>query len=67
MITSGGMNIFPTEVEDVIRKHPRVNEVSVIGVPADHWGVAVIACVVRKGDVSEDDIRLISLAQNFNE
>jgi len=57
MIISGGMNVFPTEVEEVIRKHPQVNEVSVIGVPDDHWGEVVTACVVRKGDVSEDDIK----------
>ena len=57
MIISGGMNVFPTEVEEVIRKHPQVNEVSVIGIPDDHWGEAVTACVVRKGDVSEDDIK----------
>jgi acyl-CoA synthetase (AMP-forming)/AMP-acid ligase II len=50
MIISGGLNVYPREVEDVISAHPAVNEVVVIGVPDERWGEAVKACVsVRSG------------------
>jgi acyl-CoA synthetase (AMP-forming)/AMP-acid ligase II len=48
MIVSGGFNIFPREVEDVLTAHPAVSNVAVIGVPDDKWGEAVKALVVRK-------------------
>ena len=43
MIVSGGFNVFPREVEDVISSHPSVAAVAVIGVPDDRWGEAVKA------------------------
>ncbi|RMB12390.1 class I adenylate-forming enzyme family protein [Eilatimonas milleporae] len=46
MILSGGLNIYPKEVETVINRLPGVAESAVIGVPDDHWGEAVRACVV---------------------
>ncbi len=46
MIISGGENIFPTEVEDTISKHPKVKEVVVIGEQDDRWGQIVSAFVV---------------------
>ena len=50
MIISGGLNVYPREVEDVISAHPAVNEVVVIGVPDERWGEAVKACVsLRSG------------------
>lgn len=45
MIISGGLNVYPREVEDVIAAHPAVNEVAIIGVPDNKWGEAVKACV----------------------
>jgi acyl-CoA synthetase (AMP-forming)/AMP-acid ligase II len=45
MIISGGLNVYPREVEDVVFAHPSVNEVAVIGVPHENWGEAVHACV----------------------
>ena len=46
MVITGGFNVFPREVEDVISQHPAVNTVMVIGVPDPKWGEAVKAIVV---------------------
>jgi len=48
MIVTGGFNVFPREVEDVISTHPAVSMVMVIGVPDEKWGEAVKAVVVRR-------------------
>ena len=51
MIISGGTNIYPREVEEVLLTHPHVREVSVIGAPDDDWGEVVVACMVVDGTV----------------
>jgi fatty-acyl-CoA synthase len=48
MIVSGGENIYPAEIENVLAGHPAVAEVAVIGVPDDRWGETVKAVVVLK-------------------
>ncbi len=48
MIISGGENIFPSEIEAVIARHPAVREVAVIGLPSSRWGEEVCAVVARK-------------------
>jgi acyl-CoA synthetase (AMP-forming)/AMP-acid ligase II len=48
MIISGGANIYPREVEEVLCRHPAVFEVAVIGVPDEQWGEAVKALVVTR-------------------
>ncbi|MBU0669286.1 MAG: AMP-binding protein, partial [Alphaproteobacteria bacterium] len=48
MIITGGENVYPAQVESAIYGHPAVAEVAVIGVPDEHWGEAVKACVVAK-------------------
>ena len=50
MIISGGENVFPAEVEDVIRKHPRVRDVIVYGMPDETWGERVEAGIVPGDD-----------------
>jgi acyl-CoA synthetase (AMP-forming)/AMP-acid ligase II len=58
MIISGGVNIYPREVEEILYQHPSVLEASVIGVPDDYWGEAVKAIIVLKegATVSGDEI-----------
>ena len=48
MIISGGTNIYPREIEEVLLRHPAVNEVSVIGRPDPEWGEVVVAYIVAK-------------------
>ena len=48
MIISGGTNIYPREIEEVLLRHPAVMEVSVIGRPDPEWGEVVVAYVVAK-------------------
>lgn len=58
MIISGGLNVYPAEVENAIYRHPGVAEVAVIGVPDPTWGESVKAIVVRRPgvDVTAEDI-----------
>lgn len=50
MIISGGENIYPAEIEDVILQHPAVREVAVIGQPSARWGESPAAILVRKDE-----------------
>jgi len=58
MIISGGFNVYPREVEEVIMAHPGVAETAVIGIPDDIWGEAVKAFIVpRKGvKLTEEEV-----------
>jgi len=58
MIISGGENIYPAEIENVLALHTAIAEVAVIGVPDDKWGEAVKALVVLRPDqiVSSDEL-----------
>lgn len=57
MIVSGGFNVFPREVEDVVAQHPAVAQVGVIGTPHEKFGEAVTAVVVlRDGQELTDDV-----------
>jgi len=51
MVISGGVNIYPREIEEVLITHPQVRDVAVIGVPDDKWGESLKAFVV--GDVAD--------------
>ncbi|MGB3303439.1 fatty-acid--CoA ligase FadD8 [Gordonia sp. (in: high G+C Gram-positive bacteria)] len=55
MIVSGGFNVFPREVEDVIAEHPAVAQVGVVGAPDEKWGEAVTAVVVLRADADGGD------------
>jgi 2-furoate---CoA ligase len=54
MIISGGENIHPVEVEDVLARHPKVKDVAVVGEPDERWGERVVAFVVPAGALSAD-------------
>jgi long-chain acyl-CoA synthetase len=55
MIVSGGENVYSTEVEDVLYRHPGVLEAAVFGVPDDKWGEAVHAVVVPRPEAPNLD------------
>jgi fatty-acyl-CoA synthase len=55
MIVTGGFNVFPREVEDVIAEHPAVAQVGVVGVPDEKWGEAVTAVVVLRPDADRSE------------
>jgi long-chain acyl-CoA synthetase len=61
MIISGGANIYPREIEEVLLRHPAVAECSVVGRPHAEWGEEVIAFVVRRSDVSPADLENLCL------
>ena len=63
MIISGGLNIYPAEVEQVLYQHPAVAEAGVIGVPDPVWGEAVKACVVLKEGVQVNEQELIDFCE----
>ncbi|HYH21990.1 MAG TPA: AMP-binding protein [Azospirillum sp.] len=48
VIISGGSNVYPREVEEVLLRHPAIREVSVIGQPHPDWGEEVVACIVPR-------------------
>ncbi len=63
MIISGGENIYPREVEEVIYTHPAVSEVAVIGVPDKKWGEAVKAVIILKQGKHVTEKEIIELCK----
>lgn len=59
LIIRGGLNIAPTEIENVLYRHPGVLEASVVGVPDPEWGEAIVAVVVAKdgAEIDPDEVR----------
>jgi long-chain acyl-CoA synthetase len=58
LIISGGSNIYPREVEEVLLRHPQVREVAVIGVPEPDWGEVAVAAVVAQPGARPDETAL---------
>jgi long-chain acyl-CoA synthetase len=56
MIKTGGVNVYPAEIEPVLESHPSVVEAAVIGVPDREWGEKVVACVIAKSPVAEAEL-----------
>ena len=63
MIISGGQNVYPVEVENVLMAHPAIADVAVIGIPDDRWGEAVKAIVVRKPEQPLEAEEVIAFAR----
>jgi len=63
MVISGGENIYPREVEEVILRHPTVHEVAVIGVPDDKWGEALKAIVSLKRGAKATEEEIIDFCK----
>jgi malonyl-CoA/methylmalonyl-CoA synthetase len=55
LIITGGLNVYPREVEEVLGTHPAVAEVAVVGLPDDEWGERVTAFVVPAGEPPEPE------------
>jgi len=56
MIKSGGINVYPAEVEPVLMSHPKIAEAAVVGVPDREWGEKVVACVVAREPCTEAEV-----------
>jgi long-chain acyl-CoA synthetase len=56
MIISGGSNIYPREIEEVLLKHPAVAECSIVGRAHPEWGEEVVAFVVLKGKATREEL-----------
>jgi long-chain acyl-CoA synthetase len=65
LIISGGSNIYPREVEEILVTHRKVREVSVIGRPDREWGEAVVAYIVGDADPRELDALCLSRIARF--
>jgi long-chain acyl-CoA synthetase len=61
MIISGGSNIYPREIEEVLLRHPAVAECSVVGRPHGEWGEEVVAFVVLRQKISTEELDRLCL------
>jgi long-chain acyl-CoA synthetase len=60
MVVSGGLNIYPREIEEVLLEHPAVAEVAVVGKMDPKWGESLLACVVLKASARAESAELES-------
>ncbi len=67
MIVTGGYNVYPREVEDVISENPSVAQVAVIGTPHEKFGEAVTAVVVLRSDAPNDEDSIARLQAEIQE
>jgi len=65
MIVTGGFNVFPREVEDVVAEHSAIAQVSVIGTPDEMWGEAVTAVVVLRPGAPDDDTAIATMTSEI--
>lgn len=65
LIISGGFNVYPTEVEDVVLTHPGVAEVAVTGTPSEEWGEVVTAWIVADGTAPSADQLAVYTAERL--
>ena len=65
VVISGGSNIYPREVEEVLITHPAVTEACVVGAPDEEWGEVVVAFIVGTADAAELDAHLLERIARF--
>ncbi len=63
MVISGGVNIYPAEIEALLRTHPGVADVAVIGVPDEEWGESPKALVVRRPGASLTEAEVVEFCK----
>ena len=63
MIISGGMNIYPAEIEAALEAHPDIFEAAVFGIPSDDWGEVVHAVIVKHPGSALDDATVDAFAR----
>jgi acyl-CoA synthetase (AMP-forming)/AMP-acid ligase II len=63
MVKSGGISIYPLEIESVIYSHPDILEAAVIGVPDPQWGEALKAVIVLKPGAKLNSVELLSFCK----
>jgi fatty-acyl-CoA synthase/long-chain acyl-CoA synthetase len=63
MIISGGMNIYPAEIEAALEAHPDIFDVAVFGIPSEEWGESVHAIVVLRPGAELDDAGVMTFAR----
>jgi long-chain acyl-CoA synthetase len=65
MVISGGLNVYPREIEEVLLRHPAISQAAVIGVPDEKWGEAVKAVVVADGADPLTEAEVVTFAAQY--
>ncbi len=65
VVISGGSNIYPREVEEVLLTHPGVEEAGIVGMPDEEWGEVVVAFIVGSASAAELDAHLLERIARF--
>lgn len=63
LIITGGLNVYPREVEEALLRHPGVHQVAVVGVPDHVWGERIVAAVVPTGGWDSNETELINFCR----